>query len=212
MLTVEYLHHTLGLFDLVIVRTVRILARGERLSLDVVLAFHHQLQHESAHLSRMSIFCRIVVSERDVICSLQHTQEVVGEDRNLVVDGGQAIRLADGIRDERCVAHSLRDVAFIARQYKDVLEVEVSSFEYTHDLDAFGWLAMERNRGGLEELQYQTLQGDDVHDQVARGDQTSQTVDERIGAEQGFLEQWFLLFLSSGTDALEYRHEIISQC
>lgn len=133
MLTVEYLHHTLGLFDLVIVRTVRILARGERLSLDVVLAFHHQLQHESAHLSRMSIFCRIVVSERDVICSLQHTQEVVGEDGNLVVDGGQAIRLADGIRDKGCVAHSLRNVAFIARQYKDVLEVEVSSFEYTHD-------------------------------------------------------------------------------
>ena len=65
-----------------------------------MLTFYHQLEHESTHLARLTIFRSIVVGKRDVVGTLQHTVKVVGKDGHLVFYGGETVSLAQGVRDE----------------------------------------------------------------------------------------------------------------
>ena len=77
-------------------------------------AFHHQLQHEPAHLARVPVFCGIVVNQVDVGGTLQEPVEIVGIDGHLVVDGGEVESLSNGVGDERCIVDALGHVSLVA--------------------------------------------------------------------------------------------------
>ena len=160
---VEHSHHFICLLGITIGRTQRFLSCYQGLALDGMLAFYHHLQHESAHFSRLSVFRGIVVGERNVVSSLQHAVEIVGKDSHLVLYRGKSIRLAQRVRDERRVVYPFWQFTLVARENQDMVEVEVSGFEYTHHLYSFCRFTVERNRGGLDELLNQSFQCDDIH-------------------------------------------------
>ena len=65
-----------------------------------------------------------------------------------------------------------------------MVEVEVSGLEDTHQLQALGGLSVEGDGGGVDLLGDQALQGIDIHEQGAVGDQVAETVEQRVHAEQ----------------------------
>ena len=97
---VKYLHYFFGLWLFVVCRSKGFLTSDEGLANDRMLTFYHQLEHESAHLARLTIFRSIVVGKRDVVGTLQHTVKVVGKDGYLVFYGGETVSFAQGVGDE----------------------------------------------------------------------------------------------------------------
>ena len=97
---VKHLHHFICLRFFGVCRAKGFLTGDESLPNDRMLTFYHQLEHESAHLARLTIFRSIVVGKRDVVGTLQHAVEVVGKDGHLVFYGGESVSLAQGVRDE----------------------------------------------------------------------------------------------------------------
>ena len=97
---IKHLHHFICLRLFVECRAKGFLTGDEGLADDRMLTFYHQLEHESAHLARLTIFRSIVVGKRDVVGTLQHTVEVVGKDGHLVFYGGETVSLAQGVGDE----------------------------------------------------------------------------------------------------------------
>ena len=182
-------HHGLGLLYLPDVRSLRHLSCLQGLELDVVRTFHHQLQHEPAHLTRVAVFRSIVVEQADVGGALQEAMEIVGVDGHLVVDGGQTKCLANGVGDERGVVHALGHIPLVAREHEHVVEVEVSRLEHAHDLYAFGRLSVEGDGGGRDELRQQALECRHVGLQVTVSHELVQSVDERVHAEERLLEE-----------------------
>ena len=65
-----------------------------------------------------------------------------------------------------------------------MVEIEVSGFEHTHNLNTFGGFTMEGNRGGLYQLGDESLEGDDVHQQVAADDEVGHAVEQGVHAEE----------------------------
>ena len=120
--------------------------------------------------------------------------EVVRVNGYFVVNSGQTVSLAQSIRDEGRVADTFRQIALTGRKNDDMVEIKVARFQYTHDLNAFSWFAMERDAGGLHELQYKSLQGNDVDDEVASVDELVKSIEQSIGAEERLLEEWVFDF------------------
>jgi hypothetical protein len=69
----------------------------------------------------------------------------VGVDSHLVIDGSESVGLADAIGDEGGVVDAAGHIAVITGEQQYVVEVEVTRFEYTHDLDTFGGFSVEGN-------------------------------------------------------------------
>ena len=78
--------------------------------------------------------------------------EIVLIDGYLVIDGGEAIGLADGVGDKRGIVDATGHVALVAGEQQHVVEVEVARFEHTHHLQTFGGFAVEGDRGVLDEV------------------------------------------------------------
>ena len=138
--------------------------------------FEHELEHEARHLAFLGIDSGVVVDDGDILGALQQTVEVVLVDGHLMVDGGEAVGFADGVGDERGIVDALGHVAFIAREQQHVVEVEVTGFEHTHHLQAFGGFSVEGDGGLLDELLDESLQGADVEDEDAIVDEVAHTV------------------------------------
>ena len=92
---------------------------------------------------------------------------MVGIDGHFVLYRGESVRFTQGVRDERRVAHPFWHVAFVARQHKQMVEIEVARFQHAHHLNAFSRFAVERDAGGLDELGHETFEGSEVDDEVA---------------------------------------------
>ena len=201
-------HHFVCLLLFVIGRAQWFLTRCQGSALDGVLALYHHLQHESAHLSRLSVFRGIVVSECDVVGSLQHTVEIVGKDSHLVLYRGKSVCIAERERNKRRVVDSLRQLTLVAGEYQDMVEIEVSGFEHTHHLYSFCRFTMEWNRGGLDKLLNQSLQGDDIYLQVSSHDEVLQAVEQGIGAVKRFMEEWIFQLLGMDSDGAEHVEQV----
>ena len=65
-----------------------------------------------------------------------------------------------------------------------MVEIEVAGFEHTHHLNTFRGFTMEGNRGGLYQLGDESLEGDDVHQQVAAVDEVGHAVEQGVHAEE----------------------------
>ena len=148
--TLEGLHHGGGLGD----RFGRA-QQGRLTSTEGELfyrALHHELEHEARHLARLAIGSGVVVDDGDILGTLQQTMEIVLIDGYLVIDGGEAVGLADGVGDKRGIVDATGHVALVAGEQQHVVEVEVAGFEHAHHLQPFGGFAMEGDRGLLDEL------------------------------------------------------------
>ena len=93
-----------------------LLASLQGVKRDVLSTLHHQLQHETAHLAPLSVFCGVVVQDGDIGGSLDKTVKIVGIDADLVFHGGQLIGLANAVGNERTVVDTLGHVAFVTRE------------------------------------------------------------------------------------------------
>ena len=114
--------------------------------------FHHELKHEAAHFRGVSAFGCGVVSQRNVGSPLHQAIEIIGVDGYLVVDGGEPVKLANGVRNERRVVDTLRHIALVARKEEHMVEVQVSCFQHSHHLYSLGRFAMERHTRGANNL------------------------------------------------------------
>ena len=152
-------------------------------------AFHHQLQHETAHLAALAVFSGVVVENGHVAGPLQQAVEIVGIDGDLVVDGGQFVSLSDAMGNERRVVDAPGNIPLVAGKQQDMVEVEVSRLEDSHDLNAFSRFAMKWDAGLLDDLHGQALQGCQIYRQVAALSEVVDSVDQRVGPEQRLLEQ-----------------------
>ena len=75
--------------------------------------------------------------------------------------------LADAVGNKRGVVDSLWHVALVAGKDKKMVEVDVACFKHSHELYAYGRLAMERNACGLKYLAQQSLYGYYINYKVA---------------------------------------------
>lgn len=172
--------------------------------LDVLMGrLDHELEHESGHFAAISVFGGVVVEQGDVGGALQQGVEIIGVDGDFVVDGGEVVGLADGVGDERRVADVFRHISFVGRQHENVLEIEVSRLEYTHDLQSFGGFAVEGYRGRLDELVEQSAEGGQVAVEVAIFDERFQPIHQCIGAKQRLLEEGVVVVAGFGADVLQ---------
>ena len=80
----------------------------------LLAAVHHELEHEAAHLSRMSVLCSLVIHNGDVASSLYEAMEVIRIYGHLIVYGGQSVSLSYGVGNEERVVYALRHVALVA--------------------------------------------------------------------------------------------------
>ncbi len=60
--------------------------------------------------------------------------EIVGIYCHFMVYGGQPISFADTIGYEGSVVHSFRKITFIAGKQQDMVEIQITGFQHTHDL------------------------------------------------------------------------------
>ena len=167
------------------------------------MGLDHELEHEAGHFAAISVFGGVVVEQRDVGGALQQGVEIIGVDGDFVVDGGEVVCLADGVGDERRVADVFRHISFVGRQHENVLEIEVSRLEHTHDLQSFGGFAVEGNRGRLDELVEQSAEGGQVAVEVAIFDERFQPIHQCIGAKQRLLEEGVVVVARFGADVLQ---------
>ena len=116
--------------------------------------------------------------------------EVVLIDGHLVIDGSEAVCLADGVGDERGVVDTAWHVALVAGEQQYVVEVEVAGLEHTHDLDAFSWFAVEWNRGGLYNLCDEALQGGHVDCENAAVCEAAHAVEQGVHTEEALGGEW----------------------
>ena len=70
-----------------------------------------------------------------------------------------------------------------------MVEVKVSRFEHSHDLDAFGRFSVEWDGRGGDELREQALESGHVGLEVTLSHEFVQAVDECVHAEEGLLEE-----------------------
>ena len=171
--------------------------------LDVLRRFDHELEHESAHFTAISVLGGVVVEQGDVGGALQQRVEIIGVDGDLVVDGREVVSLANRVGDERRVADAFRHIPFVGREHENVLEIEVSRLKNAHDLQSLGRFAVEGNRGRLDELVEQSAERGDVAVEVAVIDERFQSVDERVGAEKRLLEERVVVVASLGADVVQ---------
>ena len=101
------------------------------------------------------------------MASLYHAVEIISVDGYLVVNGSQPISFSDGIGDERGVVYATWQVALIARENQQMLEVQTAGLQYAHDLNALGGFSMEGNGSGLCQLDDEPFQRSGVHVQVS---------------------------------------------
>ena len=121
------------------------------------MTLKHQLEHEAGHLASMTVGCGVVVDDGDVVGALEKTAEVVLVNGHLVIDRCQTVGLAYGVRYERGVVDTTGHVALVAGEQQHVVEVEVTRFKYTHELDALSRFAVKRYRCGLHDLGNEAL-------------------------------------------------------
>ena len=164
-------------------------------------ALDHELEHEARHLARLTIGSGVVVDDGDILGALQQTVEIVLIDGYLVVDGGEAVGLADGVGDKRGVVDASGHVTLVAGEQQHVVEVEVARFEHTHHLKAFGGFAMEGDGGLLDELLEEALEGDGVDNQGIALYQIVEAIEEGVHAEACF--RFDRLSVRRGRDGLD---------
>ena len=148
-------------------------------------ALDHELEHEARHLAGLSVVGGVVVEDGDIAGALEQAVEVVLIDGDLVIDGGEPVGLADGVRDERGVVDAAGHVALVAGEEQHVVEVEVAGLEDSHHLYALGRFAVEGDGGGLYELGDESLEGDDVDFQDTAVDEVGEAVEEGVHSEAG---------------------------
>ena len=68
-----------------------------------------------------------------------------------------------------------------------MVKVQISGFQHAHNLNALYRLASERNRRALDQLGYQAFKGNLVDLQVARSNESFETIDDGVHAEDGLL-------------------------
>ena len=181
---VELFLHSLVFRDVGLLLSLRFLAGLQAPAHYRVPAFHHELEHEAAHLARVAVFRGIVVGHGHVGGPLNEAVEVVGIDGHLVVDSGEPVGMAYGIGDERGVVDAFGQVALVGREQQHVVEVEVAGFEHAHHLYAHHGFAVERYAGRLKQLAREPLQRGRIHREVARVHEFFQAVEKRVAAEE----------------------------
>jgi len=126
--------------------------QGEPADMLCLSAFHHELQHEPAHLSLPAIVGGVVEGHSHIGGALQERVEIIGIDGHLVFYCRHLITPSQRVRNERRVVDAFGHVALVAGEHEHVVEVEVAGLQHAHDLYAKRRLAMERHRGGVDEL------------------------------------------------------------
>ena len=146
------------------------------LVMDRFLPFHHLLEHETRHLTCLSIVGGVIIYQCHIFCPLQQAMEIMFVDSHLMIYRCQTVSFSDAIGNKRGIAHPPRHVPFIAGEHQHMIEIEVSRLKHTHDLNTFCWFAVKGYRGGLYYLGHQSLKGDDVHLQRTTIYQVCQTI------------------------------------
>ena len=115
---------------------------------DVVAPFDEELEHKARHFSTVQTVAGGVVNQADLFGALQQAVEIVGEHRNLMVDGGHAESLAQIVRNKGRVSAGFGQLSFVYGKQNQVAEVQITGFEHTHHLQTDGRFAVERNAAG----------------------------------------------------------------
>ena len=155
---------------------------------DGMRTFHHELEHEMAHLSTLAVFCGVIIENGHVLGALQETMEVVGVDGHLVLDGGEFVGMAYAVGNEGTVINAFGHIAFVAGENENVVEIQVAGLQYAHDLNSLCRLAVEGDGSLLDELVDKTLQGCRIDLQVAVVNEAVNSVDQGVGSEYRLLE------------------------
>ena len=149
-----------------------------------MVALYHHLQHEAGHFTRLTIIGGVVVDQCDVVGTLEQTVEIIGIDGYLVVDGCEAIGLADAVWDERGIADALGEVALIAGEQQYMVEVDVACLKDAHDLDAFNGFTVKGYARSRYDLCDQSLQGEGIDIERTAIDKIAETVQQGVHTEQ----------------------------
>ena len=164
------------LFDGVWIQGSLFLTGLQRFPFDVQVTLYHELEHEPAHLARMTVFCGVVIEDSYILCPLDESVEIIRIYRHLMIDGGKTVGLADGVGDEAGIVHALGHVPLLTGEDEHMIEVEVPGFEYAHELNTSCRFSMERNRCTGNELVQHFLVGNEVDFKLVGGEDVLQTV------------------------------------
>ena len=181
----ENVEHGRCLVDGLWLTEQRLLACAQTAELNII-SFDHQLEHETGHLSLLGIDGGVVVDDCNIVCTLQQTVEIMLVDGYLVVDGGQSVSFTDGVGDERSVVDATGHVTLVAGEQQHVVEIKVTRFEHTHDLDTLCRLAVEGDRGGLYDLCNKALQRRHVDGEDTAVGEIAQAVEQGVHLEDRF--------------------------
>ena len=91
-----------------------------------------------------------------------------------------------------------------------MFEVEVARFQNTHHLNTFDRLSVEGNSGGRDNLRNQSLQGEGIDLKNAVLYEITQTIQQRVHAEQALLGQrrgLYFIFADGFRNSTDNRHQ-----
>ena len=80
---------------------------------DIVAPFDEELEHEARHFSTVQTVAGGVVNQTDFFGALQQAVEIVGEHRNLMIDGGHAESLAQIVWNKGRVSAGFGQLSFV---------------------------------------------------------------------------------------------------
>ena len=85
------------------------------------------------------------LKERDILCPLYQSIKVVGIHCIFVFDSGHAKCFPEIIGNKRGISSGFWKLSFVERQYNEIPEVQITCFQYSHDLHSDSRFSVERN-------------------------------------------------------------------
>ena len=157
--TVKPSQYFRSFFYLYLQRVLRRLSGFQILAGDLVRTFHQQLQHETGLFATIQSVRRGVVEQRDILCPLNQTVEVVSVYCVFMFDGRHTEGFAEVVGDEGGLSTGFRKLPLVERQHDKIAEIEVTCLQHSHDLQSDSRFSVEGDIGSGQHLSNKTFQG-----------------------------------------------------